>query len=417
MGRPDEGRRSELDALLASRTPSPESAVSGESRSSHDEVGGADGVGVGADGGGGVDGPGDRPRTSSPVRGRLEAWLRGGRHDEAVEAGEAVEADVESDGGRQVPSEPDEVDGRIGVPESEGGDGVDRRGAGPNDRSGGVSAVDDLGELRLLPVGLIVPNRYQPRRRFDDAALTSLTESIRELGVLQPVLVRPLDDERFELVAGERRWRASQRAGLHEIPALVRGSSDQSALERAIVENLHRQDLSPLEEAAAYQELVVDFGLTQEAVAKRVGKSRSAVTNTLRLLQLPVSVQRLVADGEVSAGHARALLSVSDPEAQAALAARVVDEEWSVRRTEEAARSWATRQSSGSPASARDERSTSQTSAAELEVRALLEDRLATQVEVTGGAGSGGRLVIRFADGEDLDRLVQAILQGRPGAD
>jgi ParB family chromosome partitioning protein len=276
----------------------------------------------------------------------------------------------------------------------------------------GGGAVDGLGELRSVPVGSIEPNRYQPRRQFDEEALGALAESVRELGVLQPVLVRPVDDGRYELIAGERRWRASLRAGLRMIPALVRDSDDLGSLEQAIVENLHRQDLSPLEEAAAYQELIADFGLTQEKVAQRVGKSRSAVTNTLRLLQLPVSVQRLVGERLLSAGHARALLSLSDADEQRALADRIIEQELSVRQAEEAAKSLVRGDVSPTGPGSRSTGGVSDSmSAAELEVRSLLEDRLETRVEVQQGS-RGGRLVIRFADNEDLDRIVQAVLAG-----
>ncbi|MGB5755518.1 MAG: ParB/RepB/Spo0J family partition protein, partial [Acidimicrobiales bacterium] len=160
--------------------------------------------------------------------------------------------------------------------------------------------------MRELPVDDIVPNEFQPRRRFDDDSLEALTESVRELGVLQPILVRPDGEERYELIAGERRWRAARLAGLATIPAVVRSTADQGALEQAIVENLHREDLTALEEAHAYQQLVDDFGLTQDEVASRVGKSRSAIANTLRLFQLPVVVQRMVAERRLGAGHARA---------------------------------------------------------------------------------------------------------------
>jgi ParB family chromosome partitioning protein len=261
--------------------------------------------------------------------------------------------------------------------------------------------------LLILPVSAIEPNGYQPRRRFDEEGLTALAESIRELGVLQPVLVRPAGAERFELVAGERRWRAAQQAGLRMIPAIVRSTADRGALEQAIVENLHREDLNALEEASAYQQLVDDFGLTQDEVAKRVGKSRSAVSNTLRLFQLAPAVQRMVADGRLSAGHARALLGVDDARVQTGLAQQVVEDELSVRQTERAVReavdgrrARAKGRGSGEPGGA----SIGSKSAAALEVERVLEDRLDTSVDVQEG-GAGGRIVVRFADAEDLARI------------
>ena len=193
-------------------------------------------------------------------------------------------------------------------------------------------------ELRDLPVNSIEPNRHQPRDQFDEDGLSALSESIRVVGVLQPVLVRPLDDDRFELIAGERRWRAARRAGLSTIPAIVRAAEEVASLEQALVENLHREDLSALEEAAGYLQLMEDFGLTQEAVAGRVGKSRSAVANTLRLFQLPPSIQGLLRSRRLSPGHARALLSTPDRAYQEALARRICDEGLSVRQAEEAIR-------------------------------------------------------------------------------
>ena len=165
------------------------------------------------------------------------------------------------------------------------------------------SIEGDSPRLVDLPIDSVIPNQHQPRVHFDEESLAELAASIREIGVLQPVLVRPIGDSAYELVAGERRWRAARRAGLAVIPAIVRNTDDLGLVERALVENLHRQDLTPLEEAAAYQQLIEDFGLTHEQVANRVGKSRSAVTNTLRLMSLPAAIQHLLADGRLSAGH------------------------------------------------------------------------------------------------------------------
>ena len=206
----------------------------------------------------------------------------------------------------------------------------------PTHAAGGGSAIE-MGSLLVdVPLDAIVPNPHQPRVHFDEATLDDLAESIRQIGVLQPIIVRPLDDHRFELVAGERRWRAARRAGLHSVPAIVRTMEELASVEQALVENLHRQDLTALEEASAYQQLIEDFSLTHEQVASRVGKSRSAVTNTLRLMQLPGSVQQLVADGRLSAGHARALLGSDDRKFQEQLARRVAEDGSSVRFVEEA---------------------------------------------------------------------------------
>ena len=197
---------------------------------------------------------------------------------------------------------------------------------------------DRTSALREVPIGNIKPNPRQPRVNFDEETMSSLAASIKELGVLQPVLVRRIGGEssdEFELIAGERRWRASRRAGLHTIPVLIQTSDDTHSLEQALVENLHRQDLNVLEEAAAYQQLIEEFGFTHDQVATRVGKSRTAVTNILRLLQLPSGVQRLLAEGQISSGHARALLGTPDRGYQEVLARQVVSEGMTVRAIED----------------------------------------------------------------------------------
>lgn len=282
-------------------------------------------------------------------------------------------------------------------------------------------ARDGGPQLRELPISQIEPNRYQPRSHFDEEALASLTASIREVGVLQPILVRPAGTDLYELIAGERRWRAAQRAGLSTIPALVRTVQSEQSLEQALVENLHREDLNPLEEAAAYQQLIDDFSLTQDQVATRVGKSRSAVANTIRLLQLPGAVQKLVAEGRLSAGHARAILGVPDQAFQEELARLAVAEELTVREVEELVR----RQVQGDEPSTTDgagpvtppvETSTPREPgetrpAAILELEALLADRLDTRVKVTLGADRG-RVIIEFATLDDLERIYGVITAG-----
>ncbi len=200
---------------------------------------------------------------------------------------------------------------------------------------------DRSSALQEVPIASIRPNPRQPRVNFDEETMSSLAASIKELGVLQPVLVRRIGGEasdEFELIAGERRWRAARRAGLHTIPVLIQTSDDTHSLEQALVENLHRQDLNVLEEAAAYQQLIEEFGFTHDQVATRVGKSRTAVTNILRLLQLPAGVQRLLAEGQISPGHARALLGTPDRGYQEVLAKSAVSEGLTVRAIEDLVR-------------------------------------------------------------------------------
>src|ERR1700728_93578 len=206
----------------------------------------------------------------------------------------------------------------------------------PNEEMG-----DEGSALREVPIANIRPNAHQPRSYFDEEAMSSLAASIRELGVLQPILVREIDGEEdtYELIAGERRWRAARRAGLQTIPVLVQpDTGDVTSLEQALVENLHREDLNALEEAAAYQQLIDEFGLTHEQVATRMGKGRATVTNTLRLLQLPAGVQRALAERTISAGHARALLGTPDRALQEKMVEQIVEEGLTVRAVEELVR-------------------------------------------------------------------------------
>lgn len=259
-----------------------------------------------------------------------------------------------------------------------------------------------------VPINQIEPNPFQPRNSFDEESLAGLTASIRELGVLQPILVRRLGNDRFTLIAGERRWRAAKRAGLQFIPVIVRQVDDELTLQHALVENLHRDDLNPLEEAAAYQQLIEDFDLTQEDVAHKVGKSRSAVANLLRLFQLPPHVQRLIAEGRLSAGHAKALLGTPDRAFQESLARKVATEGLSVRDTEEAVR-----QRNGlaggprAPAGSAGGRSKLRPPGL-LELEELLAEQLATRVRINVGP-KRGRVVIEFADLEDLERIYRAM--------
>ena len=285
---------------------------------------------------------------------------------------------------------------------------------------GDLSASVSDSALRDVAVSQIEPNSHQPRAHFDEESLVSLTDSIRELGVLQPILVRPAGPDRYELIAGERRWRAAKRAGLQTIPAIVRKIDDTESLEQALVENLHRQDLHPLEEAAAYQQLLEDFKLSHDEVARRVGKSRSAVSNTVRLLQLPAGIQKLVAEGQLSAGHARALLGTPDRAFQETLARRAVADRLSVREVEDAVRdaledegpeeSDDAPEPRGRPASGgvRATAGRRLRPPGLLELEGLLSDRLDTRVKVTMGA-KRGKVTIDFATLEDLERIYRAM--------
>ena len=271
-------------------------------------------------------------------------------------------------------------------------------------------------ELRELPIGDVSPNPHQPRRHFDEDSLGELAASIIQLGVLQPILVRPADGQ-YQLIAGERRWKAAQRAGLTTIPAVVRTSDDVGAVEQALVENLHRQDLTALEEGAAYQQLIEDFGLTHDELASRVGKSRSTITNTLRLLGLPPAVQHLLASGKLSAGHARALLGTPDRSLQERLARQAASEGWSVRTIEDAVRGGpaiTAAPSAAAPPAVPPVDGAGITPATRLrppgllELEQLLADRLDTRVGVQMSA-KRGRVTIEFADLEDLERIYRRI--------
>ncbi|HEY3140567.1 MAG TPA: ParB/RepB/Spo0J family partition protein [Acidimicrobiales bacterium] len=276
---------------------------------------------------------------------------------------------------------------------------------------------DGVGGVLEVPISQIEPNRFQPRSHFDEEALAGLTASIRELGVLQPILVRRVGPERYELVAGERRWRAAKRAGLQFMPVIVREVADALSLQQALVENLHRDDLNPLEEAAAYQQLIEDFGLTQEEVAQRVGKSRSAVANLLRLFQLPPQVQKLVAEGKLSSGHAKVLLSTPDRTFQETLARRIAAEGLTVRETEEAVRQHneihEPEPELDDDTNVRSPRLTRLRAPGLLELENLLANQLDTRVKIDMGP-KRGKVMIEFADLEDLERIYRAMSPGSP---
>jgi ParB family chromosome partitioning protein len=257
-----------------------------------------------------------------------------------------------------------------------------------------------------LPADQIVPNRVQPRQVFDEDAMAELVHSIREVGMLQPVVVRPVRDEeaeRYELVMGERRWRAAQQAGLERIPAIVRETDDTDMLRDALLENLHRSQLNPLEEAAAYQQLLEDFGCTHEELAGRIGRSRPQISNTIRLLKLSPAVQRRVAAGVISAGHARSLLGVEDPDQQDRLAARVVAEGISVRGLEEIVAT-----GGGQAPRPAAPRRNKPVAPGLTELAERLSDRLETRVKVELGRHKG-KITVEFASLDDLRRIVDVM--------
>jgi ParB family chromosome partitioning protein len=267
-----------------------------------------------------------------------------------------------------------------------------------------------------LPVGTIHPNAKQPRQVFDEDALAELTHSIQEFGVLQPVVVRA-DADGYELVMGERRLRAAIAAGLETIPAIVRTTADDAMLRDALLENIHRAQLNPLEEAAAYQQLLEEFGTTHDELAQRIGRSRPQVSNTIRLLNLPLAVQRRVAAGVLSAGHARALLSLDDAAAQDELAARIVAEGLSVRATEELV---SLAQHAGSHAKpTRGAPAKRFTAPAATELASKLSDAFDTRVRVDIGRRKG-KITVEFASIDDLERIVAVMapqLSSRPASD
>jgi ParB family transcriptional regulator, chromosome partitioning protein len=267
-------------------------------------------------------------------------------------------------------------------------------------RRAGDAGVPDAYFVEL-DIGSIRPNPRQPRAAFDAAALEELAESLALVGLLQPVVVRPMEDSTFELVMGERRWRAAQRAGLQQIPAIVRHTPDGDLLRDALLENLHRADLNPLEEAAAYQQLLDDFGVSHDELAARIGRSRPHISNTIRLLKLSPAVQRRVAAGVLSAGHARALLSVADPAAQDRLAASVVKEGLSVRAVEELV-------AADSGPTARRKRTRPARSPELSEIADRLSERFETRCHVDMGRGKG-KITIEFADLEDLQRILDSV--------
>src|SRR2546430_2763012 len=285
------------------------------------------------------------------------------------------------------------------------GEGVKRGGLGRG-LSSLIPGAAEEGGLLEIPVSAIVPNPRQPRLEFPEETLAALARSIREVGVLQPVIVR-VRDGGYEMVAGERRLRAARLAGLATIPAIVREGDDTESLREALIENLHREDLGPLEMASAFQELLEDLGVTQETVAERLGWSRAHVANTIRLLSLPGDVQGLLADQRIQAGHARALLGLPDDEARSTLALRAAAEGLSVRQVEDIVRNYSARQIAETGTGRAVDPMLS-------EIEELLSEQLATRVMVMLGKRKG-KIVVEFATKEDLNRIVSEIIGSGPG--
>lgn len=264
-------------------------------------------------------------------------------------------------------------------------------------------------ELREVDIDLIEPNNVQPRTRFDETQLEELAQSIKTNGVVQPILVRKTNGGRYQIVAGERRWRAAQRAGLQRIPSVIRDVPDDKMLELALIENIQRQELNAIEEAYAYKRLIETFNLTQETVAQRVGRDRTFVTNYLRLLRLPEDIQRLVEENKLSMGHARALLGIDDADRQRQIARSIIDRSLSVRDTERAVkRVVAGGDSNPTVAPAATERvSDANTRAAESKLRR----RLGTQVHILPNqSGEGGKIEVQYYNEGDLQRLYEIII-------
>jgi ParB family chromosome partitioning protein len=274
-------------------------------------------------------------------------------------------------------------------------------------------AETDAGLLEV-PVNSIAPNPKQPRTNFDDEALAGLAASIREVGILQPLVVRRAADGRYEVIAGERRLRAAKAAGLATVPVVLRDSGDNDLLRDALIENIHREDLNPIEQADAFKALLGELGLKQEELADRVGVSRSHIANTIRLLALPLDVQQLLTDDKITAGHARALLSLGDKDAMSTLALRVAAEDLSVRQTEEAVRRFVEGPTTKAETAAKKSPDAPASEVGLAEVEEILSEQLATRVSIQMGA-KRGRVVIEFGSADDLERIVSEIVGSGPG--
>jgi len=276
----------------------------------------------------------------------------------------------------------------------------------------GAPEAGEAGSALLdVPVNAVGPNPKQPRTRFDDEAIASLAASIREVGILQPLVVRRSGDGRYELIAGERRLRAAKAAGLATVPIVLRDSEDADLLREALIENIHREDLNPIEQAEAFRQLLEELGLKQDELAERVGVSRSHIANTIRLLGLPLDVQQLLADDKITAGHARAVLALGDNDAMSSLSLRIAAEDTSVRQTETIVRRFVDVPSQR-PSAPEEAPEAPDTQMAEVEE--ILSEQLATRVTIQMGA-KRGRVVIEFGSPDDLERIVSEIVGSGPG--
>jgi ParB family chromosome partitioning protein len=275
----------------------------------------------------------------------------------------------------------------------------------------GAPEAGEASGLLEVPVNAVSPNPKQPRTRFDDEAISSLAVSIREVGILQPIVVRKAGAG-YELIAGERRLRAAKLAGLATIPVVIRDTDDADTLREALIENIHREDLGPIELAEAFRQLLEELGLKQEELADRVGVSRSHIANTIRLLQLPIDVQQLLTDGKLQAGHARALLALGDAEAQNTLALRTVAEDLTVREVEELVRRYVDGPAEKTVKAEPVDPPPSDTTMSEVEE--ILSEQLATRVQIQMGK-KRGRVVIEFGSADDLERIVSEIIGSGPG--
>ena len=255
----------------------------------------------------------------------------------------------------------------------------------------------------FLPISQVEPGLNQPRKNFDDEALEDLADSIREHGIIQPLTVRRLSSGYYQIIAGERRWRAAKKAGLHEVPAVIIEADDRKVMELGLIENLQREDLNPMEEAEGYQVLLTDYGMTQEEVARRMGKSRPAITNALRLTALPPEVREMLISGELSAGHGRAVLMVEGTNAQVAFAKRIAEQSLSVRQAETAAKTFSLEPKKEKKAPAEDPNHIYIA-----EVEKSLSGRLGRKVTITAGRRKG-RLELEFYDTDDLNSLLDLL--------
>ena len=267
--------------------------------------------------------------------------------------------------------------------------------------SGMVQESKNSGHEQVINmrISLIEPNRSQPRKYFDDSAISELADSVRQFGIIQPLLVQKKDDY-YEIIAGERRWRAANKAGLKEIPVIVKNFSNQEAVEVSLIENIQREDLNPIEEAKAYERLVKEYGLSQEAVAGRVSKSRTTITNSMRLLKLDLNVQQMVETGELSEGHARAILGLPDQDAQKELAEQVIRERLSVRQTEKLVRDTARPKKA-----VKEKKPNPEAEAILMDLAERLKTHLGTKVSIRPTGANGGKIEIDYYSYEDLDRL------------